>query len=124
GGPGANAVGGGVALGGTANGARNVTAATAGNGVLVNGARADGTLIQGNYIGTNGSLRVPNRVDGVQVVNASNVTIGGPAEGAGNVISGNGRFGIQVVRAGAVPLTGTVIQGNWICPDASGHAPP
>src|SRR5262249_29014642 len=41
---GVNVVGGGVPVGGTEAGARNIIAGNTGHGVLVNGARADGTL--------------------------------------------------------------------------------
>jgi parallel beta-helix repeat protein len=120
GGNGVNVEGPGVTVGGTDNGTGNVIAGNKGNGVLVSGAKANGTVIQGNYIGTNGTVALGNGVNGIQVVNASKVTIG--AARAGNVISGNGQFGIQVVRTGQESLTGTFIQGNYIGTDATGTA--
>jgi hypothetical protein len=50
---------------------------------------------------------------------ASNTTIGGPAPGAGNLISGNGGSGIVIQGADA---TGNVIQGNLIGTDLTGAA--
>jgi hypothetical protein len=119
---GVNVLGGGVTVGGSTSGARNVIAGNAGSGVLVSGAPANGTLIEGNYIGTNGSVALPNAADGVRVVDASNVIIGGTTGEVGNVISGNGQSGIDVVRSGAAPLTGTAILRNWIGTDATGKA--
>src|SRR5262249_39495669 len=92
---GVDVMGGGVTVGGNwMTSARNVIGGNAGDGMRVDGAGANSTRIQGNYIGATPSAILPNRGDGVRVVDASDVTIGGPAEGAGNLISGNGQFGI------------------------------
>jgi hypothetical protein len=88
-----------------------------------------GTVIQGNYIGTNaaGAAAVPNNI-GVNV-NASNVTIGGTAPNAGNLISGNryanGGAGISsdVFSINNVLLSSgssMTAQGNLIGTDAAG----
>jgi parallel beta-helix repeat protein len=74
---------------------------------------ASGNLIQSNKIGTNagGTAAIPNGGDGIFINNAPNNTIGGTAAGAGNRISGNWFFGIQLFG----PLTsGNAIQGNII----------
>src|SRR5262249_51850143 len=54
------------------------------------------TLIQGNRIGLdkNGAM-AGNLADGITVLGGSDTTIGGSAVGAGNVVSGNGFYGIQ-----------------------------
>ena len=48
---------------------------------------------------------------------ASNVTIGGTAAGAGNVISANGNSGIWITGAGT---TGVVVQHNFIGTEVTG----
>src|SRR6185369_14039383 len=45
-------------------------------------------------------------------------TIGGTVSGAGNVISGNGLFGVYMTN---IALPGNVLQGNLIGTDAAGH---
>ena len=82
-------------------------------GLEIAGGTAGGNLVQSNKIGTNagGTAAIPNGADGIFISNAPNNTIGGTAAGAGNLISGNGFFGIQLFG----PLTrGNVIQGNII----------
>jgi len=83
-------------IGGTQAGDGNVISANSGDGILiVNG--ATGTLIQGNLIGTDASGLLPrgNEFSGIAVFSGAN-TIGGSAEGAGNVLSDNGVFGIGI----------------------------
>ena len=54
---------------------------------------------------------------------ASNNTIGGASPGAGNLISGNGHDGVLLDVQGGPPITGNLIQGNYIGTDATGtHA--
>ena len=75
-------------IGGTAAGAGNRIAGSLGNaGISVYGS---GTVIQGNFIGTDetGTLRLGNSYWGI-VVNASDVTIGGTGPGEGNLIANN-----------------------------------
>ena len=105
-------------VGGTAPGAGNVVSGNANHAVTVVGAAAIGSVIQGNFIGTDptGTIRVANVGIGVDIVSAVNTTIGG-AGAARNVISGNGA-GIQI-RTNA---SGTIIQGNHIGVNAAGTA--
>jgi hypothetical protein len=80
------------------------------------------STIQGNYIGTDltGSHAIPNVNHGIVVGHAGtqNLTIGGVAAGAGNLVSGNALAGISIAgTAGPV-----LIEGNTIGTDATGHS--
>jgi hypothetical protein len=110
-------------IGGTTAGARNLISGN-GWGILVGGS---GTVVQGNWIGTNaaGTAAVANDV-GVFITACCTSTndnrIGGSAAGAGNVISGN-RIGLRLEPGSANPQqTGNnnVIQGNRIGTRADG----
>jgi titin len=103
-------------------GAGNVISANGQNGVDVSGAQTTGNLIQGNLIGTDatGTAALGNANDGVRLAGgASNNSIGGTADGAGNVISANGRYGVEFTGAGT---TGNEVHGNVIGPDITGMA--
>ncbi len=83
--------------------AGNVIAGNAGNGVTITGPDASGTVVQGNYIGTDatGMVDLGNQRCGVAIQEgAHGNTVGGPAStpgtGAGNVISGNGADGVSI----------------------------
>ena len=77
-------------------------------GVYANG-NSTGTLIQGNTIRSNSG-------NGVMLVNATRIRVGGAATGAGNLIASNGGYGIT---AGGT-CTGSLIQGNVITGNALG----
>ena len=115
-------------IGGTTAAARNIISGNAAYGVFLES--SPGTVVQGNFIGTDvtGAAAVPNVVAGVNTSRnpsigpANNVFIGGAAAGAGNVISGNGNGsgfddGIFLGEGGAA------VQGNVIGRNASGTAP-
>jgi hypothetical protein len=83
-------------------------------GVRVTG---NANVIAGNQIEGNGS-------DGVELLDAStNNTIGGSTPGLGNVISGNGRYGVYFWGSAPVqaqyPVTGNVVLGNQIANNSS-----
>ena len=87
----------GTKIGGTETGAGNVISGNP-QGVWL-GSGATDTTLQGNRIGTNsaGNAPIPNDTDGVFVFGSSNGnTVGGTAEGAGNVIAFNGSRGVAV----------------------------
>jgi len=104
-------------LGGTASGAGNILAANGQFGILLNG--VSNTLVQGNVIGTNtaDASKLGNALDGIAVVAGTNNTLGGTAAGAGNVISGNDRFGVFLNGTGT---SGNVLQGNRMGTNAAG----
>jgi len=86
-----------------------------------------GTVIQGNFIGTDpaGSVDMGNGIDGVSSF-VSNNTIGGAAPADRNVISGNGVAGVTISAvspAGNGVGARNKIQGNYIGTDATGTGP-
>ncbi len=103
-------------VGGTTPEARNVISGD-GTGVRI-GDGAANNQVQGNFIGTDarGGARasvidVGNTTVGVNVADSPNNTIGGVAEGARNIISGNKQHGILISGGGA---TESKVQGNYI----------
>ncbi|HET7271159.1 MAG TPA: hypothetical protein VFI90_08725 [Rubrobacter sp.] len=89
------------------------------HGVLIRKSSSDtatGNKLEGNFIGTDpgGTIDRGNGVDGVHIESADNL-IGGPANAAQNIISGNDDNGVFVDGAGA---SGNVISNNHIGTDA------
>ncbi len=103
-------------IGGTAPGTGNLIS---GNGIAVYIEQADatGNLVVGNRLGTDvtGTIALPN-VDGVQIFEAFNNTIGGTAAGASNLISGN----TSGVFLNGVGTNDNVVAGNLIGTDITG----
>jgi len=90
------------------------------SGVPVN---PTGNLIKGNYIGTDvsGMVSLENERAGVLLLfGANNNQIGGEAEGEGNLISGNGLYGIFMQGDDTGQVNSNLIQGNFIGTNASG----
>lgn len=100
-------------IGGTDPGARNVISGNGGFGIDL--FLASGTVIKGNFIGTDddGLTGVPNMGGGINV-EADNTAIGGADAGAGNTISANVGNGVTIEG------TGNVLAGNAIGTDAAG----
>jgi len=75
--------------------------------------------VEGCFIGTDptGTIAVPNGTGVVMTSGVSGNVIGGPAAGAGNLISGN-TTGIQSTGGGA-----NIIQGNLIGTSITGNSP-
>ncbi|HEY6169400.1 MAG TPA: HYR domain-containing protein [Verrucomicrobiae bacterium] len=131
GGAGVNVSGGsGNLIGGTTPAARNVISGNTGNGI---GITASGTLVRGNFIGTDkdGTSRLPN-AQGIGIsVGGHDAVIGGNdaddgtidgGVGARNVISGNDNMGIIIDTSGNGALGAVTIQGNFIGLNAAGSA--
>lgn len=102
-------------IGGTSVGARNIISGNTEAGVLLQSNNvalgAEGNMVQGNYVGLNaaGTLAIPNQ-DGIVINNlASDSSVGGSAAGAGNVISGNLRFGVSISNAAEISVQGNLI---------------
>ncbi len=93
----------------------NTIGGNAGDGLYIG--LAAGATIQGNFIGTDslGVAARPNGVSGINVFNCTGLLVGGSGIGQANVLSGNGKYGIDV--ASTSPVT---IYGNLIGTDATG----
>jgi hypothetical protein len=107
-------------IGGTTPGARNLIS---GNGLFgITGDAFDDNDIQGNYIGTDatGTAALGNGFAGIVVPGGTGNTIGGPAAGSDNVISGNGRVGVLLTHPGEGSSAAlNQVLGNAIGTDAT-----
>jgi gliding motility-associated-like protein len=106
-------------IGGTEVTSRNIISGNGNLGILLAG--SSGTIIQGNYIGTDitGSVELGNTSAGLMLDSqASDNTIGGAVAGAGNLISGNNNHGVYLVAG----CNNNVLQGNIIGLNVSGTA--
>ena len=109
-------------IGGTFAGARNIISGNNGYGIAMADAGTSGNLVEGDYIGVDqaGVTPLPNEFTGVVIGNgsenegyASSNTVGGTAQGAANVISGNAGDGIDIGGG-----SGNIIIGDFIGTDA------
>ena len=93
-------------------------------GVNISGVDADSNVVFGNYIGTDkdGEGPIPN-YNGVKITDGKNNLIGGPEEGAMNIISGNNHNGVWIVGSGTADSLGNAVQGNYIGLAANGIDP-
>ncbi len=92
-----------------------------GDGIRIQAGAND--LIAANYIGLlpGGTGPSPNGGDGIDVQGGSTVQVGGTQPGQGNVLSGNGGYGLQIKGAvGAGLVSGAIVEGNLIGTDPSG----
>ena len=116
-----------VTIGGTNLAARNLISGNRGDGLTLNG--LSNGVVQGNYIGTDitGSLVISNAGSGIDVFNSAQaLLLGGTNAGAGNLISGNGAYGIgaQGPVAGYLSIFGNLIgldvTGSLALPNGTG----
>lgn len=118
-----------VTIGGATAVARNIVSGNFGDGIDLTDT-GPGDVILGNYIGLDvtGSAAVPieyslpgNGGDGITITastdgNTTAVTVGGTANGDGNVISSNQADGILIEGA-----SGNIIEGNLLGTDSTGE---
>ena len=107
-------------IGGTTAAARNIISGNTGDGIDITGSGTTGNLVEGNYIGTNaaGTAAVANQLAGIDLASgASSNTIGGTTAGAGNVISGNTQYGIEV-NSGVTGTSSRATSSAWTPPAA------
>ena len=104
-------------VGGTVVGAGNVISDNSGTGLVIEDdfslgnatvARSTGTLVEGNFIGTDatGTLAIGNGVGGIFVYSVGDDTIGGTAAGAANIIANNNSAGISIDGASFLAIPG------------------
>ncbi len=105
-------------IGGTTPGAGNLISGNTSDGIeLTVSASITGTLIQGNFIGTDaaGLAALGNGEQGVSIASPGN-TVGGASTGARNLIAYNGMHGVVLGD------DDNLVQGNWIGVAADGSA--
>ena len=104
-------------VGGATPGERNIISDNDSAEISIGGT-ASGTIIKGNYIGTtpDGSAGLGTSQVGIEIIGASNVTIGGSNAGEGNLISGHSGYAISQDNAS----NGVYIYGNYIGTNAAG----
>ena len=115
-------------VGGVASGQGNLISGNVDHGLSLIGTasfpgNASGTLVQGNLVGldASGAVVLGNGEEGLYFVNSPDNTVGGVADGAANVISGNGDDGIAIrgpfpggESQPALQSSGNRILGNFI----------
>jgi hypothetical protein len=110
-------------VGGTTPAARNLISGNK-NGVdmgdndIFSGGQPSGSIrVQGNYLGTDrsGTKDLGNDLDGIFLEGASGATLGGTSAASRNVVSGNGRTGVDLFFD-----SGTKVLGNRVGTTASG----
>lgn len=107
-------------IGGTTPTTRNVLAGNKNDGVHISDNGTNNNIIEGNYIGTNGTgiRALPNGASGIAVVlGGKNNLVGGVTPGARNLISSNIAFDIYLNGIGT---NNNQIQGNYIGLNATG----
>jgi len=102
-------------IGGTVQGAGNVISANNGVGLVFDDNDDQGTVVEGNFIGTDatGTLNLGNQETGI-VINSDDVTIGGTSAAAGNIIAynhktfGNNGDGVQLSNVNDAILSNSI----------------
>jgi CSLREA domain-containing protein len=112
-------------IGGTTAAQRNIISGNIYNGIFMKATGAHSNRVEGNYIGTDpgGTIKLPNEFCGINILNASQNTIGGTAPGAGNLLSGND-IGVFIHTNTGIPVNASQnkVQGNYIGTDKNGTA--
>lgn len=108
-------------VGGVGTGAGNLISGNGGHGIELD---STGNRVIGNIIGldTTGTVRLGNNGSGVYIKSSFENIIGGPSEGARNLISGNGGYGVWIASSGAGNQNR--VEGNYIGVNASGGSSP
>lgn len=104
-------------LGGTNPASRNIVSGNEFSGISIE-SNSVANAISGNFIGLDitGTNPLPNRLNGISIMQGTSNVIGGSVAGAGNVISGNVQNGVRLFGG-----RGTLVSGNLIGTDASGR---
>jgi parallel beta-helix repeat protein len=115
-------------IGGSGDGAGNLVSGNDNDGIRIipaAGALMGAPLynrVEGNLIGTDaaGTAALANVGDGVEIRDSNSSTIGGTAQGAGNVISANDGAGVRVATLNRDEADGNSILANLIGTDEAG----
>jgi hypothetical protein len=105
-------------VGGSTADERNIISGNRSDGVWIRGGGVNSNTVTGNYIGVDvtGMHALGNKAQGIFVGNGAAFNqIGGRAPGQRNVISGNGKAGVQI-ESGHQNL----VQGNYVGVNANG----
>ncbi len=107
-------------IGGVTPAAANLISGNTLDGVAIINTLSTGNVVQGNRIGVDvtGTVDLGNGQSGVLSFQGAGTIVGGTAPGAGNLISGNGRHGVWMLRG----ANNAVIQGNTIGTNLAGAA--
>jgi parallel beta-helix repeat protein len=107
-------------IGGTTAADRNVVSADF-IGIVVGGVGTGaGTIVEGNYIGTDPTgTRAIGNYHGIDVYRSPNVTVGGTAPGAGNLVVGTDPQ--QYNGINLIETTGALVAGNLLGTDFTGR---
>lgn len=114
-------------IGGAGVGEANLISGNGKDGIALNtlGVPTNNNVIHGNSIGTNhdGTAAITNARHGVVIYGGVQGTqIGGGNAGEGNLISGNGSYGIVIDGNGDATTINNTIAGNYIGTDVSGSS--
>ncbi|NRA92960.1 MAG: T9SS type A sorting domain-containing protein [Psychroserpens sp.] len=118
-------------LGGTTAEARNIISGarandddSIGTGIVITGEESFGNSVLGNFIGTDitGNQSIPNVRGGILILfGAHDNTIGSGNTNGGNVISGNGQYGIYLQGGATTSIVeSNTIIGNYVGVNAIG----
>ena len=105
-----------------APGSGNLVSGNGRHGVVLG---SESTLVQGNRIGTNAQGTAPLGNGGTGITTTCcyrDIRIGGGASGEGNLVAGNGAWGIDFLGSGAGNAL-VVVEGNRIGTNDAGNAP-
>jgi hypothetical protein len=106
-------------IGSTAAGGANVVSSNSLLGIQINGVYARNNLVQANHIGTDvaGTAARANGYDGVSISQGAQLnTVGGTGFQEGNLLSGNGRYGLGIYGS---ETQQNLVEGNLVGVDAT-----